>query len=434
MKPGYLVFTLGCRTNQFESDCLARDLEAAGLTASGPEGPAELVVVNTCTVTARADKQSRQLIRRLARSHPQATLAVTGCLAQLEPESLASMAGVSLIVGHSLQAELARLVKEGRRGLFVGPPARRFSGFGPVPPRKRSRALLKVQDGCDGVCAYCRVRLARGPSRSLPPERVLAAAEELKRAGFAEIVLTGTHLGGYGQDADEPTDLAALMEGLLASGEGPRLRLSSLDPHEVSPQLLRVAAAAYGEGGRFCPHFHLPLQSGDAGLLQSMKRPYDPDQLTETIRSIRRFFPTAAIGADIMVGLPGEDEAAFQRTRRLIEDLPLAYLHVFPFSPRPGTLAARLPLRPAPALVSDRARKMRELSRLKKDAFLAQGVGQPTEIIVESRRDKKTGLLTGISPNYLPVLVDGPDTLFHRPLKVVGQRVVGGRLLAKKAK
>ncbi len=426
MKKTYRIITLGCRANQFDSAVMERSLAAAGYSPAEDGGPAGVVVVNTCTVTHKADKQSRQLLRRAVREHPGATVIAAGCLAQLETDDLAGLEGVDLVIGPADQTRLGELLAAGRSGAAATKPGREFSDFGPAPLQGRSRALLKVQDGCNNACAYCRVRLARGRSRSLAFDRALAAAGELAEAGYEEIVLTGVHLGFYGQDLDPPTDLTALVKALLADETGPRLRLSSVEPSEISDELLETAAAS----NRFCPHFHLPLQSGDAGVLEAMNRPYGPAAYAEVVARIRARLPEAAIGADVMVGFPGEDEAAFERSYHFVEELALDYLHVFPFSPRPGTKAAGLSGRVDPAVVNERAKLLRELGRKKRRAFLAQLVGRETEIVVEGRRDAETGLLTGLTPAYASVLIDDAEALMNRRVKVKivarqGEKLIG---------
>lgn len=428
MSKGYLIATLGCRANRFESDQLAADLEGLGYQPTR-ENP-EIVVINTCTVTHKADKQGRQLIRKLARAHPGARVVVTGCLAQLEGQALKGLAGVDLVLDHAAQGRFKDLIEKGDQGLVQGTESS-FRSFGPLTGTLgrggRTRALLKVQDGCDNACAYCRVTLARGPSRSLGLEPALSAAQELASAGHQEIVLTGIHLGSYGRDLDPPTDLTELLTRLLKPENGPRIRLSSLDPDEIDRELLSAASSAH----RFCPHFHLPLQSGDGSVLARMNRSYSPESFAETVRGILNIWPLAGIGADVIVGFPGEDEPAFRRTYELIESLGIAYLHVFPFSPRTGTPAAELPDRVDPAEISARAKLLRELGTAKRTVFLEKHLGRELEMLVESRRDPKTGMLTGLSPNYLGLLLDGGDELINHGITVRAREVLGRKLVVE---
>ncbi len=375
-KPGYKVMTLGCRTNRFESDALAQALEEMGFTRAGND-PA-VVVVNTCTVTLRADQQSRQLIRKLRRENPGARLIVTGCLARMEAEGLKQIEGVDLVLGPAGQDGFKEAVNSCLAGVAGIGSERNFRDFGDLAGTLdhggqdslggRTRALLKVQDGCDNICSYCRVRLARGRSRSLPLGRAVEAARQLARAGHKGIVLTGIHLGGYGADLEPGITLTRLVEKLLALKDGPRLRLSSLDPAEVDHGLLEAARSS----DRFCSHFHLPLQSGDAGVLARMRRPYSPGEYRDKVEEVLKLLPDAAIGADVIAGFPGEDDQAFENTMKLIADLDLAYLHVFPFSSRPGTPAHGYLDKVDPALIKERAGLLRGLGKEKKRRFLTR--------------------------------------------------------------
>ncbi len=427
MKPGLLCLTLGCRSNQYESDSLAEALSAAGFEPLLDPGRAAVVIINTCTVTHRADKQSRQLIRRAVRQNPGAKIVVTGCLAALEGRALADMPGVDLVLDHAAQPRLAELLTQGASGLVSPPPQETFIEVGLPIRQRRSRALLKVQDGCDNACAFCRVRLARGRGRSLPLEKALAAARKLAAAGYAEVVLTGIHLGAYGRDLDPPLDLAALAAALLSANESFRLRLSSLEPGEVNLKLLDLAAKT----NRLCPHFHLPLQSGDGGVLEAMNRSYRPSDYVAQVRLIKERLPQAAVGADVMVGFPGESEEAFENTLRLIESLPLAYLHVFPFSKRPGAPAAAMDHQVPQEIISRRAQRARALGQAKRLEFMTRFVGRTVKAVVEGRRDAQTGLLKGVSEHYLPLLLKGPPDLAGRLVAAVVEEVAGPRLLAR---
>ena len=435
MKPvdpekGYQVFTLGCRTNRFESDALAQALEDLGFGESGEQ--TAVVVVNTCTVTHRADQQSRQLIRKCVRENPDAKLIVTGCLARLEAESLAKIKGVGLVLDPSEQGRLKEILTQNQAPEQDRKAENTFRDFGALSGTLklggRTRALLKVQDGCDNYCSYCRVRLARGRSRSLSLERALQGARELIQAGHKEIVLTGIHLGGYGADLSPAVSLDDLVKGILALEGEFRLRLSSLDPAEVNRELLETVSGS----PKFCPHFHLPLQSGDRTVLARMKRPYTPGEYADKVGEILSLLPGAAVGADVIVGFPGEDGQAFSSTQNLIQGLDLAYLHVFPFSPRQGTAAFKLDGRVDPVLVKERALVLRELGQRKNREFLSRMLGKPMEVLVESRRDPRTGLLTGVSREYVSLVLEGGDELMNKLIKVEGRRVKGAGIMAER--
>ncbi len=430
----FKVSTLGCKVNQCESDALAVRLEAADLAPAGSGETADLVIVNTCTVTGRAAMQSRQAIRRTVRENPGARVIVMGCYAQTAAAEIARIDGVDAIVGIADKWRLPELIlgphgpsPEGGAGGDTLPGA--GADHGPVTGN-RSRPFIKIQDGCEAFCTYCIVPYARGPSRSLAPEQAIEAIRRIGRAGFHEAVLTGIHLGCYGTDLTPPTTLLALLGRLRSTGAMDRVRLSSIDPREISDALIEFAANAGRGPGRICPHFHIPLQSGDDAILKKMHRPYTGGFFAERVGKILHLMPDAAIGVDILVGFPGETDACFAHTRRLIEDLPVAYLHVFPFSPRKGTPACHFPEKVPAAVIKERCRVMREIGKQKKRAYYRKFVGRPLEIIVENRRRLPRGHIIGTSANYIPVLVKTPPNQDNRlqentpaPLRVVIERI-----------
>ena len=421
----YSIHTLGCKVNQYESEAMARMLNQAGWRRA--EEGCDLVLVNTCTVTARTDKECRQVIRRAARENPEAKLIVTGCLAQVEPDDLAAMAEVDLILPQADQDLLMDILEENPDLVRLSNPDR--SGFTDLalPIRQpRSRAFFKVQDGCNKACTYCRIRLARGRSRSMAFDRAVDSAARLAQAGYRELVLTGVHLGAYGRDLNPARSLTDLIAALLADGLDYRLRLSSLEPREVDDALLRLA-----EHPRFCDHFHLPLQSGSPAILKAMARGYTPAEYRAAVEATANKLPQAAIGADVIVGFPGETEADFQETVNLVEQAPIAYLHVFPFSRRPGVKADELPDQVAPNVIKDRAARLRAVAQAKRSLFYDQALGRRHRMLIESRRDRKTKLLTGRSGNYLPLLLEGDDSLFGRLVEVEAVRRLGPKVLAK---
>lgn len=288
----------------------------------------------------------------------------------------------------------------------------------------RTRPFLKIQDGCNALCTYCIVPFARGRSRSMPEDKVLQSIEELAGAGFLEVVLTGIHLGAYGRDLQPARNLAGLMNRIENQKAIPRIRISSLEPFELTPEVIQQVA----DSDIFCRHFHIPLQSGDDGILKKMGRPYTSQDFDALINRIHRLMPDAAIGVDTLIGFPGESQAAFDNTYRLIKDLPLSYLHVFPFSSRQGTPAAKMPDKIAPPTLKSRSAKMRELGRQKRLQFHSRFTGKSVTALIETKRDRSTGLLKGISSNYLPVLLDGPDDLQNKIVEVKIEKLEGGRL------
>jgi threonylcarbamoyladenosine tRNA methylthiotransferase MtaB len=427
----FRILTFGCKVNQCDSVGLAQELAAQGWEEAPTDVTPDLILVNTCTVTARADQQARQTLRRLAREYPGADLWVTGCYAQRAPAELAGLPGVRAVLGNRektrLASFLAQLQEEKEPRLQVEPqaPAAGFQTW-PVPfSPGHTRARLKIQDGCEHNCTYCIVPQVRGPRRSLPPGEVAGALEQLAAGGYQEVVLTGVNLGQYGLDLAPPLDLAALLAAVRSRPRPPRLRLSSLEPQEVSNALLRELAAFPG----FCPHFHLPLQSGAAPVLAAMGRDYTPREFQDLVREICRYFPGAGLGLDILVGFPGETAADFEATRGLVESLPVTYLHVFPFSPRPGTPAARMPRVPARE-VQQRAKVMRELGQAKRREFLEAQLGKTGEVLVEGSAPQ-SGLLQGLSANYLRVILPGSLSLKNRILTVRFQEVQGEVLVGE---
>jgi threonylcarbamoyladenosine tRNA methylthiotransferase MtaB len=300
--------------------------------------------------------------------------------------------------------------------------------MGPInEPTKgiRSRPFLKVQDGCEAFCTYCIVPYARGPSRSLKPDKAIDAIRGLKRNGYHEVVLTGIHLGRYGNDLMPSTNLLTLLGQIREAEAIDRVRLSSIEPRELSNELLRFAADAGDGPGRICPHFHIPLQSGDDGILQKMNRPYTGRFFEKLVEKILCLMPEAAVGVDVLVGFPGETEASFERTRGLLENLPVAYLHVFPFSPRKGTPAYNFPQKVPTMSVKERCRIMRMIGKQKKSDFYRRFIGKPLEIILEDRKHLPEGYHLGTSANYIPVLVEKSENQMRclAPLKLVVEKV-----------
>jgi threonylcarbamoyladenosine tRNA methylthiotransferase MtaB len=400
--------TLGCKVNAYDTATIADRLTAHGCELVGPEERADVVIVNSCTVTDAADAESRRLARRARRRNPAARVILTGCYAQTKPAEASAVDVVDHVIGVGrletlvdavLRADTPRVAVDNLRR------AERVTTFGARTFPGQTRAFLKVQEGCDLFCTFCIVPMARGRSRSLPPRTVLAEVAALAAAGFEEVVLTGIHLGGYGEDLVPRVDLAWLVEALVEQALVPRLRLSSIDPHEVTEPLLRVMAGAPS----VCPHLHVPLQAADDEVLARMRRRYDGALARERLAMIRDYLPEAAIGTDLIAGFPGEDDAAFARTVAFLEESPVTYAHVFPYSVRSGTTAAKLPDHLPVPVVTARARRLRAVAARKRAAFLARFDDTPAEILVETTRDPATGALRGYTRNYLRARLDGPD-------------------------
>jgi threonylcarbamoyladenosine tRNA methylthiotransferase MtaB len=411
----FRIVTLGCKVNQAESDALAQRLSGHGWRPAAASEEADLCIVNTCTVTQRAAMQSRQEVRRAIHAHPRACVTVTGCYAETDPGALAKIEGVDYIVDQCGKSRLDDILRScGTAGCehpavlagvaAEGPPEVQTAGT--AMPQARTRPFVKIQDGCDAFCTYCIVPYARGRSRSVAPQPIIETIRRLSAGGFHEAVLTGIHIGRYGQDLEPPRSLAGLLRGIEAGTDRIRLRLSSIEPLEVTPELIERMAGS----GRFCRHLHIPMQSGDADVLQRMGRPYRPDEFAAAVERTHACMPEAALGADILVGFPGESDQAFLNSYDLVQSLPLSYLHVFPFSARPGTAAFEFPHRVAGPVIKERCRRMRQLGQAKRRAFYSQFIGRELDdVLIESRRDPQSGQLKGVTGNYLPVLFAGND-------------------------
>jgi threonylcarbamoyladenosine tRNA methylthiotransferase MtaB len=391
-RPRVALVALGCRVARSDVDALAEAL-SADFALADPGAAADYVVVNTCTVTADADAAARQALRRAAREQPGARIVVSGCYAELCPDELRALPGVAAVVGAQSAigvAEVLRAMEEGRApGRAVG------RGAGTLPfPHRHTRAFLKVQDGCDCRCTYCAVPLARGPARSLELEAALEAMAALARAS-PEVVLAGVHLGAYGRDLAPPRTLADLVRAAAERRLAPRVRLSSVEPLELPLELFEGPAREI-----LCEHVHLPLQSGSARLLAAMGRPYRPADFARAVERLHAAAPGACVGADVMTGFPGEADEDHRATRRLVEALPVAYLHVFPFSPRPGTAAASMPGQVPPRVARERAEELSALSRRRWAEFSAAQRGRELEVAVERVAD---GVARGTARNYAEV-------------------------------
>jgi len=403
------VATLGCKVNQFESEALIDALEQREYTIVPFGEGADITIINTCTVTHRADFQSRQMVRRASRSNPNSLVIVTGCYPQVEADTLLKMKGVHYLLGNGEKNRIPNYLPSMQEGKFprmqVGDiqKERLFSEIPLLSFHRHTRAFLKIQDGCNAYCSYCIVPHARGQSRSLPPERVVQNLKALKERGFKEAVLTGIHLGVYGRDLNPPFPLESLLRRLEKEETPDRIRLSSIEPGDFSPELI----SALAQSDKVCPHLHIPIQSGDDEVLKKMKRDYDRSFLSDLVQDLHRGISSLSIGADVIVGFPAETEEKFRHTVELVESLPFSYLHVFPFSKRKGTPAFQSPQRVSEKEIKKRAGGMRELGKQKRQAFYRQYLNQELSVLVEDRREKETGRRKGLSRNYIPVLLTG---------------------------
>jgi threonylcarbamoyladenosine tRNA methylthiotransferase MtaB len=361
----FAVLTFGCRTNEADSCRLERDLAAAGGTA-GHEEEADLVVVNTCTVTAAADQAARQAIRRIARVNPAARIVATGCYATRRPGDVASLPGVSLLVPNGREREISQLAI-GQLTSCQLTDDHRVPGM-----RGRTTYPLGIQTGCDEACSYCIVPSTRGPGRSVGLEDVLDEARRLTAAGFLEIVLTGVHLGAWGRDLSPARNLADLLAALHVVPGAVRFRLSSLEPMDCSPAVVEAVAGSR----RFQPHFHLPLQHASDGMLRAMRRPYTLASYRRLVERIREQIPDAAIGSDVIAGFPGERDQDAAEVEEYLSRSPITHLHVFPYSARPGTAAASIEPKVPAAAIRARAERLRAVGRALTSRFEASHLGR----------------------------------------------------------
>jgi threonylcarbamoyladenosine tRNA methylthiotransferase MtaB len=403
------IATLGCKTNQFESAAMEERLKEAGFEVIPFEAGAALVIVNTCTVTAATDSQSRNLIRRARRINPVCRVVVTGCYAQVDPEALRRIPGVAVVLGNAEKKDFLRYLEtEGSEPLVSVSDIATEKEAVPLSLTtfsERSRAFLQIQNGCDAYCSYCIIPYSRGRSRSVLPDEILVQVRTLADSGYPEVVLTGIHIGGYGTDLSPSTSLLDLVQRIEAETSVLRLRLGSVEPTEIPDQLIEQMA----DSTILCPHFHIPLQAGSDEVLRRMNRHYDTRFFRQLIERIHGRIPDAAIGLDLITGFPGETEAEFSSTLRLIEELPISHLHVFPFSRRPGTPAASMPDQLPGDLIKARAAQLREVGAQKHRRFAGRFIGTVLDLVVEGGGDH--GRCRGISPNYLAVRFAGGEEL-----------------------
>lgn len=425
MKQSFSIVTLGCKTNQFESAAMAEKLLAAGYRQLDFEAGADLVLVNTCTVTANTDSQSRKLIRRAQRNNPLARIVVTGCYAQVDAQALAELPGVSLVLGNQEKTELLeQLALQDAGGRIAVADMRseeRRATLEVASEAQRSRAFLQIQNGCDAFCSYCIIPYARGRSRSVEPPAILEQVAALVAAGHQELVLTGIHIGQYGKDLYRPVTLLDLIKQIEPQLNGARLRLGSLEPTEL-PEDLRAHIAA---SAQICAHYHIPLQAGADRILQAMNRNYTTHFFGELLHDLRARQPQAGIGIDLIVGFPGETDSEFEETYRFVDSLPVSYLHVFPYSRRPGTPAASLAGQIPGDIARLRAARMRQLGEEKQRRFARNFVDLSLEVIAEA--GFKSGKMRAVADNYLSIQLPADERLIgkRQRVKVTGYRRQG---------
>jgi threonylcarbamoyladenosine tRNA methylthiotransferase MtaB len=422
--------TLGCKTNQYDTDVMVQVCRHAGFDIVPFEGHADVYVINTCTVTSATDAQARNIVRCATRKNPAAKIIVCGCSSQVDPERFKAIEGVSHVLGvrsadelvnilNNLESPHTPLYKRGERGDFTTQdhpePLRLRSGQaykGEEMVQNRARALLKIQDGCNNRCAYCIVPFARGGEKSVPSCKVIEEFNGLLESGYREIVLTGIHIGRYGKDLTPRTSLADMLNQLLDGKNDFRIRLSSLDPDELDDKMVEILG-----NPRVCRHLHLSLQSGCNEVLRMMDRRAEIEAYKERIRSLAQKIPDIAIGSDIITGFPGETDKHHKETIRTMEDLPLAYLHVFPFSPRAGTKAATMPNRVSPRSTKKRTDELLQISARRRKSFYESHIGKKLACVIVSKEQEK-GIFKGMSDNYIPVNLTGDEFKYREVYNV----------------
>ncbi len=429
----FAIITYGCRSNRCDSEWLTASMRAGGHILTERLKEADLIIISTCTVTATAAREARQAIRRARRKNPHGIIIAAGCAVQAEPAVFLSMPELDYTADMAARASIPEVAARLKSRNAPSPLEAEDEVPNPFPipdenaphDQTRARAVLKIQDGCDNSCTYCIVTRVRGDSRSLPTPEIMDQLKKLGHEGHGEVVLTGIHLGVWGRDLLPARNLADLVKVILRDKPVPRIRLSSIDPIEVSTGLMEMLASSDG----LCSHLHLPLQSGDDEILEKMGRKYTTREAGVRMRLLRQSVPDMAIGLDIIVGFPGETDDHFQRTVKTLESLPFDYLHVFPFSPRPGTPAAEFPGKVPGKIIRERGSLLRELSTKRRDNFWRGQLGTVKKTLIESPLHSGKGW-RGRTDNYIPVVIgrgdwEVGDILPVRLVAVEERRVLG---------
>ena len=391
--------TLGCKLNFSESSTIAREFERGGYIRVEPSEPTDVAVINSCSVTEHADKKCRNIIRKIHRRNPNAIIAVTGCYAQLKPNDIAAIDGVDIVLSNNDKGDLYKRVIElqsrGHAEVYSCTADQITRFFAAYSSGDRTRSFLKVQDGCDYKCAYCTIHYARGSSRNMPIADIVEEAREIAKAGQKEIVITGVNTGDFGRTTGEKfIDLLRALDTV----EGiERYRISSIEPNLITDEIIEFCAAS----PKFMPHFHIPLQSGSTKLLGMMRRRYTAERYRERIAKIRSLMPDSFLGVDVIVGFPGEGEEEFMESYLLLEEVGASFLHIFPFSERPGTPAVDMPNKVQSSIATQRVERLEELSTRLHHSFGERFLGTEREVLFEST--DRNGMMYGYTDNYLRV-------------------------------
>lgn len=408
--PTAAFYTLGCKVNQYETERIRAELESYGFVTVPFSQSADVYLINSCTVTGTADSKSRSAVRQAVRRNPHAVVVATGCYTELDPAAITAIEGVDLIVPNAEKDEIAERISARFPGLEKSSTLK-------VAPRTRTRAVVKVQDGCSQYCAYCAIPYARSKKTCRPFEEVLDEIRQLADYGYKEVVLAGIRLGSY---ASDDKDIAALAQAVAGVDGIERVRLSSIEAWEITGRLLDVMA----DSPILCRHLHIPLQSGDDGVLKGMRRPYDASRYLEIVHKARTKIPGLAVTTDVMVGFPGETDEAFENTLSVVGDAEFSRLHVFRYSKRPKTLAAKMPDQVDERVKEERSSRLIAVGEGLMRSFAGRIVGQTFPILVESRRPAPA-LLAGLTDNYVEVTFRGNDSLKGQVVRVEIERTEG---------
>ncbi|MFZ5642240.1 MAG: tRNA (N(6)-L-threonylcarbamoyladenosine(37)-C(2))-methylthiotransferase MtaB [Bacillota bacterium] len=423
------ITTLGCKVNQYESSSIAEMFRARGYDVVDFGDRADVYVINTCTVTHMGDRKSRQLIRRAIKSNPDGTVVVAGCYSQVSPGEVLEIPGVDLVMGTAEKSRIVDRVEEIQKGQKVNAvlDSAMLTDFEELPylaATERVRAFLKIQEGCNNYCSYCIVPYARGPLRSREPSRILEEALRLADSGYREIVLSGIHTGAYGKDKPGGIDLAGLLDRLSEIRGLARIRLSSVEPMDVTGDLISVLA----KGSPFCPHLHIPLQSGDDEILSAMKRHYRSDDFRLLVNEIRERINDVSVTTDVIAGFPGETEENFLNTYKLIKELKFSGMHIFKYSPRKGTRAAEYPNQVPAGIKETRSKKLIELGSELSGEFASRYLGKSVEVLVEENVEDRPGMMQGHTANYLSVVFPGRGEMRGNFVEVRAEELSGATL------
>lgn len=414
------LHTLGCRLNFSETGSLAQGFVDRGYEVVDFGVPADVTLINTCTVTDAADSSCRNLIRKAHKSSPEGKIVVVGCYAQMSPEKISSIQGVDLILGNTEKYKVFDYLNEEQLEMIHVDLTNDFWGASTTSADDHTRAFLKIQDGCNYICSYCIIPQARGRSRAISIEEAVKGAKNLVKDGFKEIVLTGVNIGEYERSSGER--LHHLVQNILEIEGLKRLRLSSVEPNTINDELLRVLK----DSPKFMDHFHIPLQSGDDHILKEMRRRYTVSEYAKIIEKIKNHFPNAGIGADIIVGFPGESEEQFNRTYNFLKEVPISHFHVFPFSKRKGTLAAQMDNHIHSSTKKSRAHTLMMFGNAKLHHFMEENLNKKSQVLFERRN--KEGLFEGYTTNFIRVEVESLEDLSNQIRTVFLKEVASGKM------